>query len=230
MSRVIVMVFGPLRDRLGVAELAADGVTVGDVWDDVVRQFPAAASVTGIRPALNLTYCDWADPVSSGDTLAFLPPVAGGARSPADAVHVAVVDTVIDVASVMSIAGGGDGAVAVFVGRVRDNNDGHAVSRIDYEVYNEMAEREMRSIAAVLQARGDITAIAIVHRVGTLQVGEPSVVIAVAAPHRDAAFAACHDAIDMIKQKVPVWKREHRDDGAHWVDDRHGRGPGSAPT
>jgi len=120
------------------------------------------------------------------------------------------------------VGGAGDGAVAVFVGRVRNNSDGHEVSRIDYDVYREMAEREMREIATSIHARAGITAIAIVHRVGTLLVGEASVVIAVAAPHRDAAFPACQDAIEMIKLTVPVWKREHRDDGAHWVDARHG--------
>jgi molybdopterin synthase catalytic subunit len=104
------------------------------------------------------------------------------------------------------------------------------VSRIEYEVYREMAEREMRIIATSLLARDDITAIAIVHRVGILEVGEASVAIAVAAPHRGAAFSACHDAIDMIKQTVPVWKREHRDDGARWVDSRQGHDDGWAAT
>jgi molybdopterin synthase catalytic subunit len=80
----------------------------------------------------------------------------------------------------------------------------------------------MHDIATAIVARAGITAIAMVHRVGTLFVGEASVVIAVAAPHRDTAFPACQDAIEMIKATVPVWKREHRDDGARWVDARHG--------
>jgi MoaE-MoaD fusion protein len=232
MTQVTVLVFGPLRDRLGVHEVTAQGATVSEVWDDLARQFPSAGVITGIRPALNLTYCDWSAPVSSGDTVAFLPPVAGGSGAVPDteAVHVAIVDEPIDVAAVMELAGSGDGAVAVFVGRVRDNSDGHTVSRIEYEVYREMAEGEMRIIATSLLARDEITAIAIVHRVGTLEVGEASVAIAVAAPHRAAAFAACHDAIDMIKQTVPVWKREHRDDGARWVDARQGHDEGWAAT
>jgi molybdopterin synthase catalytic subunit len=137
-------------------------------------------------------------------------------------VHVAVTDAPIDAAAVMAgVAGDGDGAVAVFVGRVRDNSDGHPVSRIEYEVYHEMAVVEIREIATSIHASGGITAITIVHRMGTLLVGEASVVIAVAAPHRDAAFAACRDAIERVKHTVPIWKREHRDDGAHWVDARH---------
>ena len=232
MTQVTVLVFGPLRDRLGVREVAAQGATVSEVWDDLTRQFPSASVITGIRPALNLTYCDWSAPVSSGDTVAFLPPVAGGsgAEPTTEAVHVAIVAEPIDVAAVMELASRGDGAVAVFVGRVRDNSDGHAVSAIEYEVYREMAEREMRAIATSLLARDEISAIAIVHRVGTLDVGEASVAIAVAAPHRAAAFSACHDAIDMIKQSVPVWKREHRDDGARWVDARQGHDEGWAAT
>ena len=152
MTQVTVLVFGPLRDRLGVREVAAQGATVSEVWDDLTRQFPSASVITGIRPALNLTYCDWSAPVSSGDTVAFLPPVAGGsgAEPTTEAVHVAIVEEPIDVAAVMELAGRGDGAVAVFVGRVRDNSDGHAVSRIEYEVYREMAEREMRAIATSL--------------------------------------------------------------------------------
>jgi molybdopterin synthase catalytic subunit/molybdopterin converting factor small subunit len=229
---VTVLLFGPLRDRVGVSEMQAGGRTVREVWETVVRQFPAAADAArGLRAARNLDYCDWDAALSSGDTVAFVPPVAGGsgAGSAPDPVRVAITEAPIDAAAVMADVGGdGDGAVAVFVGRVRNNSDGHQVARIDYDVYREMAEREMLQIATSIHARAGITAITIVHRVGTVLVGEASVVIAVAAPHRDAAFAACHDAIEMIKRTVPVWKREHRDDGAHWVDARHGADSGGA--
>lgn len=221
-----VLLFGPLRDRVGVREMEVRGATVRDVWDSVVRQFPKAADAAhGIRAARNLSYCEWDAVLSSGDTVAFVPPVAGGSGDGSDPepVRVAITDGPIDAATVMADVGGdGDGAVAVFVGRVRNNSDGHEVSRIEYDVYREMAELEMRTIAESIYARTAITAITIVHRVGTVLVGEASVVIAVAAPHRDAAFAACHEAIELIKRTVPVWKREHRDDGAHWVDARHG--------
>jgi molybdopterin synthase catalytic subunit len=224
-AEVTVLLFGALRERAGVSELRVRGATVREVWDAVLREHPAAAAAaSGIRAARNLEYCGWEQELADDDAVAFLPPVAGGSGAvPADdGVHVAITDSPIDVAAVISGVGGpGDGAVAVFVGRVRDNSDGHAVSRIDYEVYREMAERELRLVAAAIVARDRVTAISIVHRVGTLLVGEASVVIAVAAPHRDTAFPACHDAIEMIKETVPVWKREHRDDGTHWVDARH---------
>jgi molybdopterin synthase catalytic subunit/molybdopterin converting factor small subunit len=221
---VTVLLFGPLRDRVGVREMEARGSTVREVWETVVQRFPTAAeAASGIRAARNLEYCDWDTALSNGDTVAFVPPVAGGSGAAPEPVRVAITDAPIDAATVMAdVAGDGDGAVAVFVGRVRNNSDGHTVSRIEYEVYREMAEVEMREIATSIHARGGITAITIVHRVGTLLVGEASVVIAVAAPHRDAAFAGCRDAIERIKQTVPIWKREHRDDGARWVDARHG--------
>jgi len=184
---VTVLVFGPLRERLGVRELQARGTTVREVWDAMVRQFPAAGGATsGIRAARNLSYCDWDAALSSGDTVAFLPPVAGGsgAGQGLEPVRVAITDAPIDVAAVMEgVGGAGDGAVAVFVGRVRNNSDGHEVSRIDYDVYREMAEREMREIATSIHARAGITAIAIVHRVGTLLVGEASVVIEIGRAH-----------------------------------------------
>ena len=126
--------------------------------------------------------------------------------------------------SVIASAGSSrDGAVATFVGRVRDNSDGVAVHRIDYEAYAEMAELEMRRIGETLYERGGVSTITIVHRTGSLLVGEASVIVVVAAPHRDTAFPVCQEAMEMIKTTVPVWKREHRADGARWVDARHTR-------
>jgi molybdopterin synthase catalytic subunit/molybdopterin converting factor small subunit len=222
-TEVRVLVFGPLRERVGVAELRVAGTTVGEVWDALVRAHPQAATASGsIRAARNLDYCGWDTVVSGGDTVAFIPPVAGGSEDDGP-VRVSITTTAIDTAAVIeAVRTGRDGAVAAFVGIVRDNSDGVGVTAIDYEAYAEMAVVEMRRIGEALHARGGISAITIVHRTGTLVVGEASVVIAVAAPHRDTAFPACEDAITMIKQTVPMWKREHRDDGAHWVDAREG--------
>jgi molybdopterin synthase catalytic subunit/molybdopterin converting factor small subunit len=222
---VRVLVFGPLRERVGVGELHIEGRTVREVWDALVRVHPgAAASAGSIRAARNLDYCDWNTVVCDGDTVAFIPPVAGGSDD-AGPVRVSVTATVIDVAAIIdSLGTSRDGAVAVFIGTVRDSSDGVAVTGIDYEAYSEMAEVEMRRIGEALQARGGITSITMVHRTGTLAVGEASVVVGVTAPHRDTAFPACQDAIAMIKRTVPVWKREHREDGARWVDARQGAG------
>jgi MoaE-MoaD fusion protein len=223
-AEVTVLLFGPLRERVGIPEMHVQGGTVREVWQAVVRAHPAAARADrGVRPARNLSYCDWNSRVEMGDTIAFIPPVAGGSSDDDTPVSVAITADPIDVAAVVTGVGSRrDGAVASFVGTVRDHSDGHQVTRIDYEAYAEMAESEMRRIGEALYLRGGISAIVMVHRVGSVAVGEASVVIAVAAPHRDGAFPACQDAIEMIKRTVPVWKREHRDDGAHWVDARHG--------
>jgi molybdopterin synthase catalytic subunit/molybdopterin converting factor small subunit len=222
MADVTVLVFGPLRERVGVDEMTVAGATVQEVWDEVVRRHPTASVDTAsVRAARNLSYCEWTTVVQSGDTIAFIPPVSGG-RDDGATVRVAITDEPIDIGSVIASAGSSrDGAVATFVGRVRDNSDGMAVHRMDYEAYAEMAEVEMRRIGEALYARGGISTITIVHRTGSLLVGEASVIVVVAAPHRDTAFPACEEAMEMIKATVPVWKREHRADGAHWVDARH---------
>ena len=230
MDDITVLVFGPLRERVGVAQVHVDGATVQEVWDELVRRHPAAAVDAGsVRAARNLGYCEWDTAVRSGDTIAFIPPVAGGSDDPPP-VRVWVIDVPIDIAAVIASSGTSrDGAIATFIGRVRDHSDGVAVHRMDYEAYAEMAEAEMRRIGDELFARGGISTITIVHRTGALLIGDASVVVVVAAPHRDAAFPACQEALELIKSTVPVWKREHRDDGARWVDARHGVSEEAAP-
>jgi molybdopterin synthase catalytic subunit len=220
---ITVLVFGPLRERVGVAEVHVDGSTVQEVWDELVRRHPAAAVDAGsVRAARNLGYCEWDTAVRSGDTVAFIPPVAGGSADQSP-VRVWITNAPIDIASVIDSSGTShDGAVATFIGRVRDHSDGVSVHRMDYEAYAEMAESEMRRIGEELFERGGISTITIVHRTGSLLIGDASVVVVVAAPHRDTAFPACQQALELIKSTVPVWKREHRTDGARWVDARHG--------
>jgi molybdopterin synthase catalytic subunit len=191
-----VLVFGPLRERVGVAEVRVAGTTVQEVWNALVRLHPAAA---------------------------------GGSDDPSP-VRVWVTDAPIDIGSVIASAGTShDGAIATFVGRVRDHSDGVEVHRMDYEAYAEMAESEMLRIGNELYARGGISTITIVHRTGSLLIGDASVVVVVAAPHRDTAFPACQEALELIKSTVPVWKREHRTDGARWVDARHGAHDAATP-
>lgn len=111
-----------------------------------------------------------------------------------------------------------DGAVVVFQGRVRDVHEGRAVARLDYEAYAEMAERELATICREAAAGGDVGAIVAAHRVGALELGEVSVTIGVAAPHRGAAYEASRYVIEEIKKRLPIWKREHFADGETvWV-------------
>lgn len=112
---------------------------------------------------------------------------------------------------------GGDGAVVTFIGTVRDNHMGKNVLALEYEAYAEMAVSEMERIGLELIGKHGLHGIAIRHRVGKLGVGEISVVIAVSAPHRGEAFAACSEALDRLKETVPVWKKEYFEDGEIWV-------------
>ncbi len=129
----------------------------------------------------------------------------------------------IDVAGLVA-ADTRDGAVSLFVGVVRDENRGRAVTGMEYEAYEEMAEPLMREIADETARLFPVTRVRLVHRLGRLAVGEASVAVAVSSPHRAEAFAACRHAIDALKARVPIWKKEHYADGSEWLDE----GPGTA--
>jgi molybdopterin synthase catalytic subunit len=122
------------------------------------------------------------------------------------------IDEAID--SVKSPASGG---IAVFVGTVRDHNEGQAVTMLEYEAYANMAEKELMAIADEIEREIPGARLAVLHRIGRLQVGELAVVCAAAAAHRDEAFRACRELIERIKARVPIWKREHGPEGTHWV-------------
>ena len=113
-----------------------------------------------------------------------------------------------------------DGAWCLFVGLVRDHNRGRTVVRLSYEAYEEMALPLMEEIAAEARRRWPVTDVRLVHRLGSLEVGEPSVAVAVSSPHREEAFAACRYAIDTLKATVPIWKKEFYADGEEWQDER----------
>jgi molybdopterin synthase catalytic subunit len=111
-----------------------------------------------------------------------------------------------------------DGALCVFVGVVRNENAGRAVQFLEYEAYEDMALPLMQRIAEETRRRFAVTRVELVHRLGRLEIGEPSVAVAVTAPHRDAAFRACRDAIDTLKAEVPIWKKEYYVDGSQWLE------------
>jgi molybdopterin synthase catalytic subunit len=175
----------------------------------------------GLRVAVNQSYASWESAVARGDVVAFIPPVAGGAGDDADArIHVWLTTEPIDVRAVEELVRtDADGAVCTFTGVVRNHADGHPVTHLDYEAYPGMAEDRIRAIARDALDRFAATAIAAVHRTGTLQIGDASVVVAASAPHRAAAFDACRHTIDHLKADAPIWKKEHGPDGAVWVDE-----------
>jgi molybdopterin synthase catalytic subunit len=136
--------------------------------------------------------------------------------------------TPLDLREVVEAVGhAGAGAIDVFVGVVRDTNEGHTVTRLDYEAYATMAELEMTRIGEEIEKEINGARVAVLHRVGSLAVGDAAVVCAASAPHRGEAFVACRALIDRIKARVPIWKREHGPDGSAWVgwvDARCGEG------
>jgi molybdopterin synthase catalytic subunit len=188
---------------------------VAALWQRYVAQHPQIAS---IQPAfaVNHAYAPGHRPLADGDEVAFIPPVSGGSGP------FLVTEQEIDLAALWrAVADPGAGAIVTFHGVVRDNSRGRPVRYLEYEAYKEMAERTLAQIAQEIAARWGLEHVAIVHRVGHLEIGEASVVIAVAAPHRREAFAACTYAIDRLKEIAPIWKKEFTADGAVWVE-----GPG----
>ena len=118
-----------------------------------------------------------------------------------------------------------DGALCVFVGVVRNENGGRLVTHLEYEAYEDMALPLMEQIEAETRARWPVTEVRLVHRLGRLEIGEASVAVAVSSPHRGEAFAACRHAIDALKSRVPIWKKEHYADGAQWLEQAHPPAP-----
>jgi molybdopterin synthase catalytic subunit/molybdopterin converting factor small subunit len=205
--RVTVKLFAGLRERAGWSERKLDGVArLGEVWPAL----ELGDEPPGLLYALNKEYADGDAPLADGDEVAVIPPVSGGSfRLSAEPLSLdAVVDEVRDEQA---------GAIATFVGTTRVESRGQTVLHLDYEAYEEMAEKVMEGIAARLKQRYEICEIAIHHRTGRVDIGEASVVIAVSAPHRQAALAACKEAIDTLKEQVPLWKKEFYEDGEEWV-------------
>ena len=160
--------------------------------------------------ARNREYVERDTPLAAGDEVAVIPPVSGGGFR--------VQSGPLDLnALVAEVARPDAGAIATFIGTTRDHARGRNVTRLEYDAYPEMAEAEMARIADHLRATHDIHAVAMAHRVGTVPIGEASVIIAVSSAHRGAAIDACREAIDTLKQTVPVWKKEIFEGGEEWI-------------
>ena len=207
--RVVVRLFAGLRERAGTdrRELDLDdSASVEDVWPALdLGDEPA-----GLLYAVNRTYADRGQALGEGDEVALIPPVSGGAfrltHGPVNLTSV-VVEVVDEQA----------GAIATFLGTVRARSRGRDVIALEYEAYEEMAEDVMAGIADELLARYDLCKVAMSHRLGRVEVGETSVAIAVSAPHRQDALAACADAIEALKSRVPLWKKELYVGGEEWI-------------
>lgn len=234
--QIRVLAFGILRELLPSADFCLDiptPCTVGEIVDKLAEEHGASAAHSpaarvepcppavfvadiwsSIAVAVNREYVDRSHPLADGDELALLPPVSGGASQPLIAMTHNVIHTEAILASLRHPQ---DGAVAIFDGIVRDNTRGRKTRFLVYESYEDMALRQMEQLAAEARQRFPIHEVAIVHRLGKLEIGESSVLIAVCSAHRAAAFDACRWLIDTLKKTVPIWKQEHFEDGAVWA-------------
>jgi len=203
---VRVRLFAGLRERAGFDRREIEAARVADVWPALgLGEEPA-----GLLYAVNEEYADRDRPLADGDEVALIPPVSGGAFLLSD--EPLSLDRVVT-----EVRSDEAGAIATFSGTTRVHSRGRTVTHLDYEAYEGMAEKVMAEIAEALHARYEVSAVAIHHRVGRVEVGETSVVIAVSAPHRQDALAACKDAIDELKERVPLWKKEVYDGGEEWI-------------
>jgi molybdopterin synthase catalytic subunit len=199
--------FAGLRERAGWSERDVEGVArVGDIW----ARLDLGDEPPGLLYAVNKVYAPPEGELRDGDEVAVIPPVSGGAFRLSEA-PLSLEDVVAEVASDEA------GAIATFVGTTRVRSRGRTVTHLEYEAYEGMAEQEMEAIANELLGRYELSAIAIHHRVGRVAIGERSVVIAISAPHRRDALAACKDAIDTLKERVPLWKKEMYEGGEEWI-------------
>jgi MoaE-MoaD fusion protein len=225
--QIRVLFFGLLKDICGGAEERLEipaGSTAGSVFDHYAEAFPKLrAMASSIVLARNHEFATPREPLAEGDEVALLPPVSGGAaineihdpaghffaltREPIDPRHLEA-----------QLLRGCDGAVVTFHGVVRNNTRGRVTMRLEYECYEAMAIRKMAEIGREIAAQHAISRIAMVHRLGTMEIGEASVVIVTVAPHRKPAFDAALEGINRLKRLVPVWKKEFFEDGEVWVE------------
>jgi molybdopterin synthase catalytic subunit/molybdopterin converting factor small subunit len=203
---VRVRLFAGLRERAGWSEREIDAATLADVW-------PALGlgdEPDGLLYAVNKSYAPRETALADGDEVALIPPVSGGAFR--------LTEEPIDAAAVIrEVSDPRAGGIATFIGTTRIESRGRAVHYLDYEAYSGMAEQVMAEIAEELKRKHDLCEVAITHRVGRVEIGGLSVVIAVSAPHRADALAACKEAIDTLKETVPLWKKEVYEGGEEWI-------------
>ncbi len=218
--KVRVRLFAALRERAGSRSVELelpDGAVVADVWG----KLGLGEEPEGLLYAVNRGYAEKSAELSPGDEVAVIPPVSGGERAMAlshkvgffSETPLSVEDAVAEVRSDEA------GAIATFIGTTRARSRGRDVIHLEYEAYEGMAEEVMASLASELVSRHDLCHVAIHHRIGRVDIGETSVVIAVSAPHRAAALTACQEAIDELKVTVPLWKKEVYEGGEEWSQD-----------
>jgi molybdopterin synthase catalytic subunit/molybdopterin converting factor small subunit len=227
--RVRVLFFGRLKEIVGRAEddaELAEGACLDELYARYGERYPELAGFRGsVVASINQVFSDWQSRLSAGDEVAFLPPVSGGSSGAANsnlAVERDVVRLVRETIAVSQIVGAlkapEDGAVLAFEGIVRNHSRGQRTLYLEYEAYESMALAKLREIAEAIHAQFQVDRVALVHRLGRMEIGETSVLVGVASAHRAAAFEACRFGIDTLKRIVPIWKKEYFEGGAVWAE------------
>lgn len=226
--RITVLYFAVLKERLGRSEElmnVPDGNRVKDAIDLLAAKYWDVGQLRGkFRIAVNEEFIDDDTMfLREGDTIALVPPVAGGSDRHVPGPggsnrHVKVLDEPLSLDRVVrAVTSPGMGGIVTFTGAVRRHSRGTTVEKLEYSAYDSMAVREMTKLCDEIEAELEGCKLAVEHRVGSLVIGDIAVVIAAAAPHRAEAFTACRAMIDRLKDRVPIWKKEFGEDGAEWI-------------
>ena len=214
--KIRMRLFASAREVVGKQEVIVDvpeGVTAADLLTQLVAQHPDLRRLApSLKLAVNHEYVEGGRRLAEGDEVALIPPVSGGL----DLFEVTESPLSLDVMA-RTVGQNTSGAIASFLGVVREFSRGRRVDHLEYDAYPEMAVAKMRQIGDEIHARWPVDRVAMVHRVGRLTVGEASVAIAVASPHRQEALQACAYAIERLKEIVPIWKKEVWADGSEWI-------------
>ena len=224
--QIRVLFFGQLKDVCGRSEDRLDlpaGSRLRSVFDHYAASFPKLRDMArSVVLARNQEFSGGDTELAENDEIALLPPVSGGSDSEIadpEGHFFGLTRAVIDPREMEErLLQGIDGAIVTFQGVVRNNTRGRRTLRLDYECYEPMALRQMAVIGREIATQFQISRIAMVHRLGVMEIGEASVVVAVASPHRKAAFDAALEGINRLKKQVPVWKKEFFEDGEIWVE------------
>ncbi len=227
--QVRILFFGMLKDLAGRGSdllNLPEHATLSDVFTHYEELVPRLGQLAAsIAISINQEFAGPDSKLKEGDEIAFLPPVSGGLTDPESDMpakgwrYSSIVRERINTQAVLAkLKQPADGAAVVFEGVVRDHTRGRRTLYLDYEAYEEMALKQMDVLAEQALQQFPVRDIAMVHRLGRLEIGETSVLIVVASAHRAAAFDACRWLIDTLKRTVPIWKKEYFKDGAVWAD------------
>lgn len=218
---VKVLYFGLIReccdntreDKVDVPE----GATVDELVTSLVGSYPSLERYRKrVQMAVNEDIAPTSTVLADGDTVAFIPQVAGGSDP-----YCRLTDQPLSVDELLAaVSAPGQGAVVAFIGNVRDHNQGHEVTHLHYEAYPAMVYRTLESIIQRCQAISEGVQVAVAHRTGDLEIGDAAVIITASAPHRGEAFEAARMCIELLKEETPIWKKEFSPDGSEWIGTR----------